>query len=71
MAGGERERKGKRKIDPGRMRDLKRPKLSKAEEKAAAARREGLRVISESTSSFNVCPFDGAKLRSNEKKCPT
>jgi hypothetical protein len=71
MAGGERERKGKRTIDPGRMRDLKRPKLSKAEEKAAAARREGLRVISESTSSFKVCPFDGAKLRGQEKKCPT
>jgi hypothetical protein len=71
MVGGEREQKRKRTLDPGRMRDPKRPKPSKAVLRAAAEQRDGLTILSESTSAFVLCPFDGAKLQGKDKKCPT
>jgi hypothetical protein len=71
MVGGERERKGKRTLDPGRMRDPKRPKPPKAVLRAATERRDGLTILSESTSAFVLCPFYGAKLKGKDKKCPT
>jgi hypothetical protein len=68
MAGGERERKGKKK--ESRFNDLKRPKPAKAELKALSDRREGFGVLSESCASFKLCPFDGEKLAGRLAKCP-
>jgi hypothetical protein len=68
MAGGERERKGKRK--EARFNDRKRPKPSQAESKRLADKREGLSVLTESCSSFKFCPLDGKKLAGRLSKCP-
>jgi hypothetical protein len=68
MAGGERERKGKR-VEP-RFNDPKRPKPTKAEVTRLADIRAGLVVTEVSGSSLAYCPRDGGRLAGRMKKCP-
>jgi hypothetical protein len=69
MAGRERERKGKKKVE-ARFNDPKRPKPSKVELKARSGKREGFKIVSESCATFFFCPFDGEKLSGRLSKCP-
>jgi hypothetical protein len=68
MAGGEKERKGKRK-EP-RFADRPRPKKTKAELKALADHRQGLYLTETPGKDFGFCPFDGKKLEGALKQCP-
>jgi hypothetical protein len=68
MAGGERERKGKKKET--RFNDLKRPKPTKAESKILSDKREGFGLRSVSCSLFKFCPEDGQKLAGRMFKRP-
>jgi hypothetical protein len=68
MAGGERERKGKRK--ESRFSDPPRPKTTKAEPQALADRRAGVYLAETSGKGFGFCPVDGKKLEGALKKCP-
>ncbi|GAQ86062.1 hypothetical protein KFL_002680080 [Klebsormidium nitens] len=68
MAGGERERKGKRK--ESRFSDRPRPKKTKAELAALADKRAGVYLKETPGSAFVFCPVDGKKLEGALKKCP-
>jgi hypothetical protein len=71
MAGGERERKGKKRVE-SRFRDPKRPKglqPSKAKSKALSLKKEGFLVKCDTGESFFFCPKDGQKLKGKLAKC--
>jgi hypothetical protein len=68
MAGGERERKRKKKKP--RFNDLKRPKPTKVESKLLADKKKGFGLRSSSCSMFKFCPEDGHKLTGRMYKCP-
>jgi hypothetical protein len=67
MAGGERERKGKKK--ESRFNDRPRPMPSKDELQTLALKREGFCKVSRSASTFSFCPRDGGKLTGNRLTC--
>jgi hypothetical protein len=67
MAGGERERRGKKK--QSRFSDRPRPKPSKDELQSLALKREGFCKVSRSSTSFSFCPRDGGKLTGNRLIC--
>jgi hypothetical protein len=67
MAGGERERKGKKK--EARFADRKRLKPSKAELASSTLKKEGFTMMSSRGSYFKFCPVDGQKLQGQLAKC--
>lgn len=67
MAGGERERRGKKK--ESRFSDRPRPKPSKDELQSLALKREGFCKVSRSATTFSFCPRDGGKLTGNRLTC--
>jgi hypothetical protein len=71
MAGGERERKGKKKVE-ARFNDRKKPKerVTKDESKALALKKEGFCMRLDKGESFLHCPRDGSKLKGKNAKCP-
>jgi hypothetical protein len=71
MAGGERDRKGKKKVE-ARFNDRKNPKerVTKDESKALALKKEGFRMHFDKEESFLHCLRDGRKLKGRNAKCP-
>jgi hypothetical protein len=67
MAGGEKERKGKKKET--RFSDRRRLKPTKAELAASTLKKEGFTMMSSKGSSFKFCPLHGQKLQGQLAKC--
>jgi hypothetical protein len=67
MAGGERERKGKKK--ESRFKDRPRPKPTKDELRSLAVKRVWFCKVSRSAATFSFCPRDGGKLSGERLIC--